>query len=77
MKSPSRPIEFFWQQANPATTMKGVCTVGVLPSEISTTALNTAADWIILLIPITALSSLQLNIRRKVGLLAIFAIGLV
>lgn len=44
-------------------------------SEISTSVLNTIADFAVLILPIIVLAGLQLNKRKKIALISVFLVG--
>ncbi len=73
----SRPISYFWLRFDifATTPVVGKCTVDASGSEISTSILNTIADFAVLILPIVVLAGLQLKLRRKIALLAVFLVG--
>ena len=56
-------------------TLKGGC-VNLLAAFIAGSAINVVSDFSILLLPLYRLSKLKIPTRRKIGVLAIFAVGL-
>lgn len=73
----SRPISYFWLRFDifATTPVVSKCTVDASGSEISTSILNTIADFAVLILPIVVLVGLQLKLRRKIALLAVFLVG--
>ena len=73
----SRPLSYFWSQydisANPRP--EGVCTVDASSSEISTSILNTVADFAVLILPIIVLAGLQLKLQKKIAIISVFLVG--
>lgn len=56
-------------------TIKGGC-VNLLAAFIAASAINVVSDFSILLLPLYRISKLKIPPRRKLGVLAIFAVGL-
>ena len=56
-------------------TLKGGC-VNLQAAFIAASAINVVSDFSILLLPLQRISKLKITIRRKIGVLAIFAVGL-
>ncbi|KAF6217694.1 hypothetical protein HO133_006521 [Letharia lupina] len=56
-------------------TLKGGC-VNLQAAFIAASAINVVSDFSILLLPLYRISKLKLPTRRKIGVLAIFAVGL-
>jgi hypothetical protein len=74
----SCPLNYFWLRASPAGAqglINGKCTVSVSSSSQATSALNSAADFALLVVPAIALEKLKIDLNQKVGLIAIFMIG--
>ncbi|ATY66869.1 CFEM domain-containing [Cordyceps militaris] len=69
-----RPISFFWDknQAGGSCIKDPLITIG-LPSGVS----SCIGDLVILALPIPMLRKLQLNPKKKAGLMGIFLVGLV
>lgn len=65
-----RPREKIW---NPNTP--GKC-LALDPLYISAASFNTISDVLMLAVPVIIVWKLQINTRRKVGIIAIFATGL-
>ena len=60
----------------PNTSKKAItCAHEVKVISVVTSAINVVSDFYILLIPLAAISSLQLPKKRKLGLFAIFFTG--
>jgi hypothetical protein len=75
----SRPLNYFWLRASPAGAeglISGECTVDINFSSQPTSALNSAADLALLIVPIIALGKLTMDFNRKIGLVVIFMIGM-
>jgi hypothetical protein len=76
----SRPLNYFWLRASPAGAeglIDGECTVGINSISQPTSALNSAADLALLIVPIIALGRLTKDFNRKIGPIFIFMIGIV
>ena len=56
-------------------TVKGGC-INLLAAFIAASAINVVSDWSILLLPLYLISKLKIATKRKIGVLAIFAVGL-
>ena len=56
-------------------TVKGGC-IDLLAAFVAASAINVVSDFSILLLPLYLISKLQIPTRRKIGVLAIFAVGL-
>ena len=56
-------------------TIKGGC-VNLQAAFIAASAINVVSDFSILLLPIYLVSKLKIPTKRKIGVLAIFAVGL-
>lgn len=75
---PSRPLNYFWLQYSPAGMqglVKGRCTLSVDVPKQAFCALNSLADFALLIVPAAAIGKLKMNLNRKIGLIAIFLIG--
>ncbi|KAL8912158.1 MAG: hypothetical protein Q9171_002792 [Xanthocarpia ochracea] len=72
-----RPISYFWLRFDTfaQTPAVGKCTVDADVSAISTSVLNTVADFAVLIFPIVVLAGMQLKLRKKIALLSIFLVG--
>lgn len=66
------PRELIWNKLPP---LHGTC-IDVMKIMISTGYINVASDFAILLLPIVSTMRLQMPMRRKVGVCAVFAAGL-
>ena len=56
-------------------TLKGGC-INLQAAFIAASAINVVSDFSILLLPLYRISKLKIPTRRKIGVLAIFAVGL-
>jgi hypothetical protein len=75
----SRPLNYFWLRASTAGAeglINGECTVDINSSSQPSSALNSAADLALLIVPIIALGKLSMDFNRKIGIIAIFMIGM-
>lgn len=75
----SRPLNYFWLRASPVGAeglINGKCTVDIDSSSQPTSALNSAADLALLIVPIIAIGKLKMDWNRKIGLIFIFMIGI-
>ncbi|KUI57687.1 hypothetical protein VP1G_05001 [Cytospora mali] len=64
------PREKLWN-----TTMPGTC-ISTNSSIIATSIINIVSDWSTLILPLVVIRRLQMDLRRKIGVMAIFAVGL-
>ena len=73
----SRPVSYFWTRfdISAKTPAVGKCYIDSSSPEISTSALNTVADFAILILPIIVIVGLQLKIERKIALVCVFLVG--
>lgn len=63
------PVPYFWDK-----TLHGYC-LPEQPVWIGNAAMNIATDIAILVLPIPALSALQLPKKQKIGLMMVLALG--
>lgn len=66
------PVRYAWEQV--FGTLNGSCP-HLIPARVSGAATLTAADMMILIMPIPMLWSLQTKLSRKIQLIALFGIG--
>ena len=55
--------------------MTGGC-INLKAAFIAASAINVVSDWTILILPVYRVSQLQIETKRKIGVMAIFAVGL-
>ena len=65
------PREHIW---NPFATGKARC-IDLAAALLSSSAINLISDFTILVLPILGISKLQMPLRRKIGVAAIFLTG--
>lgn len=58
------------------TTLPGNCMTSTNTAIIATSIVNIVSDWSALILPLIVIHRLQMNARRKLGVMAIFAVGL-
>ncbi|KAI9885025.1 MAG: hypothetical protein M1823_003193 [Watsoniomyces obsoletus] len=66
------PVSFAWSRP-----LRGRCTVRVYTLQFVSSIVHLAVDLVVLTLPLFVVSRLQMNLRRKAGLLLIFSLGLV
>lgn len=69
------PISFFWLQFSPNPPPNGTC-IAIGETEVSLNVLNTVGDVMTLLLPSLALRKLRMSTGKKVGVAAIFMVGI-
>ena len=73
------PVSAFWRQFDPDEILPKSaykCATDVRVFFLANGALNTITDILILVVPIPSVWGLQLGKRRRMALMAIFAVGL-
>ena len=68
------PPSKLWHSDDP--TYSGTCNVQTVPLELATNASNALGDLALFGLPMIMLSKLQMTLRRKLELIAIFSVGL-
>lgn len=72
------PVDYYWKRGNPTAGVTGHCAdSGSLAEVAIPQILSMASDFFILLLPIVTILGLKMNMKRKLGLMAVFSVGFV
>ncbi|KAJ5288970.1 hypothetical protein N7478_002000 [Penicillium angulare] len=72
------PVEYYWARGNPNSGATGHCAdSGSLAAVATPQILSMVSDFFILLLPILTILGLKMDMKRRLGLMAVFSVGFV